>query len=99
MNYFKKHGEIALLVVILVTIGLFGVSRLLPDMGMAQKILMLSTLIFWIIALGWCLFKTDFPFFRRHKQQIGLSLLVIYTVILALATVSEVMELGWFDWL
>jgi len=99
MNYLRKHGELGILLVVLITTLLFGLSRLLPEMGVLQKILMLIALIFWVVALGWCLFKADFPFLRRNKEKIGLGLLVAYALILALATVSEILELGWFEWL
>ncbi len=99
MNYFRKNGEMGLLLIVVLTAALLGISRLLPEMGSAQKGLMLLTLVFWLVSLGWCLFQADFPFFRRYKSQLALGLLIAYAVILALATASEILELGWFEWL
>ncbi len=56
-------------------------------------------LIFWVVAFAYCIFKSEFPFFRGHKEVIGLTILVVYVIILGLATVSEIFEFDWFYWI
>ena len=99
MKYLRQHGEIFLLIIVALAAGLFGLSQLFPSLSAPQKALLLIALIFWIVSFAYCLFKSDFPFFREHKGTIGLTLLIVYVIILGLATVSEIFELGWFDWL
>jgi uncharacterized membrane protein len=99
MNYLKQHGEVFLLIIAIITAVLLGTSQLFADQSLPQKILLGVGLIFWIVAFAYCLFKSDFPFFRKNAARIGLTLLIIYVIILGLATISEIFELGWFDWL
>ncbi|HOO78350.1 MAG TPA: hypothetical protein PK636_06455 [bacterium] len=99
IDYLKAHGEATLLLIAAITGILLGISQLFPEMGTPQQIFLLATLIFWIAALAWCLFKAEFPFFRRYKAGIALVLLTAYALVLAVATISEVFELGWFGWL
>jgi len=99
MNYLRQHGELFLFSVIIVTVALFGIAQLLPSMSLPQKIVMAVALIFWIVAFSYCLFRSEFPLFRKYKGEIGLTVLVAYVIVLGLATASEIFELGWFDWL
>lgn len=98
MKYLKAHGEMFLLIVAVITAALWGVSQIFPFLSLAQKVVLGAMMIFWIAGFSYCLFKSDFPFFRRYKAQIGLTILIIYVVSLGVMTVSEVFELGWFDW-
>lgn len=99
MNYLKKHGEVFLIFIVAITAALWGISQLFPSLSAPQKIFLLIMLIFWIVSFAYCLFKSDFPFFRKYKAEIGLTLLIIYVIVLGLATISEIFEIGWFDWL
>ena len=38
-------------------------------------------------------------FYQKYKSEIWLVVLFLYVITLGLATMSEVFELGWFDWL
>ncbi len=99
MNYLKKHGEIFLILIVIITAALWGGSQIFPSLSAPQKALLVVMLVFWVVSFAYCLFKSDFPFFRKNKETIGLILLVAYVVVLGLATVSEIFELGWFNWL
>lgn len=99
MNYLKKHGEIFLILIVIITAALWGISQIFPPLSAPQKALLVVMLVFWVASFAYCLFKSDFPFFRKNKETIGLTLLVAYVVVLGLATVSEIFELGWFNWL
>lgn len=41
------------------------------------------------------------PFYKRYSGEILLAVLAIYVILLGLATISELLDLGWFkfDWL
>lgn len=99
MNYLRKHGEIFLLIIILVAGALWGAARLFPPMSLPQKGLLLALLAFWTASFAYCLFKSDFPFFRARGDQIGLTVLIVYVIALGVLTVSEIFGLGWFDWI
>jgi hypothetical protein len=99
MKYLKEHGEIFLLIVAVVTAALWGISQLFPVLSLPQKVILGAMLIFWIAGFSYCIFKSDFPFFRKYKAQIGLTILVVYVITLGIMTISEVFELDWFDWL
>jgi len=99
MNYLRQHGEIFLLLIVGITAVLFGISQLFPALSPPQKAFLLAALLFWIVSFAYCLFKSDFPFLRKYKAEIGLTILVIYVIILGIGTVSELFNLGWFDWL
>ena len=99
MSYLRRRGEVGLLLVILGTAALWGVSRLLPPFSFPQKLLLVLTLIFWIGGFAWCLFRAEFPFLKKHSGTIGLAILILYVLVLGLATVSEVFDLNWFSWL
>ena len=105
MDYLRKHGEVFLLVLIAVTAAIWFLSTLFPAalevsaLKSPRKMLMLLMGIIWIVGFAYCVFKSDFPFFRSHKETIGLTLLIVYVVILALGTISEIFDLGWFYWL
>lgn len=99
MTYLRQNGEIFLLLIVIITGALFGISQLFPGLSAPQKVFLLAALIFWIVSFAYCLFKSDFPFFRKYKAEIGLTLLIVYVIILGLGTVSEFFELGWFAWL
>ncbi len=38
-------------------------------------------------------------FYKKYKGVIWLVVFILYVIILGLATISEVFEFGWFDWL
>ena len=99
MKYLKEHGEILLSIIVVTTAALWGISQIFPALSLAQKVILGLMMIFWIVSFSYCLFKSDFPFFRKYKGQIGLTILIIYVISLGVMTVSEVFELGWFDWL
>lgn len=99
MNYLRKHGEIFLVIIIGITAALWGISRLFPPLSAPYKILLLVMLLFWVISFAYCIFKSKFPFFLRYKVKIGLTILIVYVVILGLATISEILELDWFYWI
>ena len=105
MDYLRKHGELFLLVLIVVTAVIWFLSTLFPaDPAISvikspRKMLLILMGIIWIVGFAYCVFKSDFPFFRKHKETIGLTLLIAYVIVLALGTVSEIFDLGWFYWL
>ena len=99
MNYLRKNGEIFLMIIIGITAALWGIAQLFPPLSGPYKIFLIVMLIFWILAFAYCVFKSDFPFFRRYKETIGLVILIIYVIVLGLATVSEIFELDWFYWI
>jgi hypothetical protein len=99
MIYLRRHGEVFLLLVVLITGALWGISRIFPPFSGPQKIFLAVMLIFWILGFAYCLFRSEFPFFKRHSSSIGLTILIVYVVILGLATVSEIFDLNWFSWL
>ncbi|UCD85501.1 MAG: hypothetical protein JSU92_04735 [Deltaproteobacteria bacterium] len=37
-------------------------------------------------------------FWEKYKGEIGLGILILYVILLALATIDDGMELGWFNW-
>jgi hypothetical protein len=37
-------------------------------------------------------------FWEKYKGEIGLGILILYVIFLALATIDDGMELGWFHW-
>lgn len=98
MNYLRRHGELFLAVIVCITAALWGIAQFCQPLSPAYKILMFAMLIFWIPSFAYCVFKSEFPFFRRYKQTIGLTILVAYVIILGLATISEIFELDWFNW-
>ncbi len=98
MKYLKEHGEIFLLIIAVVTAALWGVSLLFPALSLSQKVVLGVMMIFWIVAFAYCLFKSDFPFFKKYKGQIGMTILIVYVISLGVMTISEVFELDWFDW-
>jgi len=99
MGYLRRHGEVCLLLVVLIAASLWGLSRFFAPFSFSQKALLAATLLFWITGLACCLFRSEFPFFRKHSQAIGLAILVVYVVVLGLGTVAEIFELNWFSWL
>ena len=99
MKYLKEHGEILLSIIVVTTAALWGISQIFPALSLPQKVILGIMMLFWIVSFSYCLFKSDFPFFRKYKGQIGLTILILYVIVLGLATISEVFELGWFDWL
>ncbi len=99
MNYLRKHGEIFLIIIVVITAALWGISQLFPPLSTPQKIFMIIMLVFWLVGFAYCLFKSDFPFFRQYKTTIGLTILIAYVIVLGLATVSEIFELNWFSWI
>ncbi len=99
MNYLRKHGELFLAVIICITAALWGIVQLCQPLSAPYKILLIVMLLFWIAAFSYCIFKSDFPFFRSNKEIIGLTILVSYVIILGVATVSEIFELDWFYWI
>lgn len=99
MNYLRKNGEVFLLVIVLVAGALWGAARLFPPMSLPQKGLLLLLLLFWTVSFAYCLFRSDFPFFRKYQAPIGLAVLVVYVIALGVLTVSEIFDLGWFDWI
>ncbi|MFH1037425.1 MAG: hypothetical protein V1789_01980 [PVC group bacterium] len=99
MNYLRKHGEIFLLLIVCLTAALWGIAQLFPPLSTPQKIVLIVMLVFWVAAFAYCLFRSDFPFFRRYKETIGLTILIVYVIVLGLATVSEIFDLGWFSWI
>jgi len=105
MDYLRKHGEIFLLILIIVCAGIWLLSTAFPaeprvsTLKSPRKMLLLVMGAIWIAGFAYCVFKSEFPFFRRNKETIGLTVLIIYVVILALGTVSEIFDLGWFYWL
>lgn len=99
MSYLRRQGEVGLLLVVLGTAALWGVSRLFPPFSFPQKALLVFTLLFWIAGFAWCLFRSEFPFLKKHSQTIGLVVLIAYVFLLGLATVSEIFDLSWFAWL
>jgi len=99
MMYLHRHGEVLLILVILIFGGLWGLSLLFPPYSTAQKCLLVISLLFWIAGLTYCLFRSEFPFFKKHGPAIGLVILVAYVAVLTMGTVSEIFDLGWFYWL
>ncbi len=99
MIYLRRNGEIFLLLVVLITGALWGISQVFPPFSAPQKIFLVVTLLFWIFGFAYCLFRSEFPFFKRHSSAIGLAILIVYVGILGLATVSEIFDLNWFAWL
>jgi len=99
MNYLRKNGEIFLLVIILIAGALWDAARLFQPMSLPQKGLLLALLVFWTVSFAYCLFKSDFPFFRKYQGPIGLTILIVYVIALGVLTVSEIFALGWFDWI
>ena len=99
MIYLRRHGEVFLLLVILITAVLWGIAQLFPPFSAPQKIFLVVTLLSWIFGFAYCLFRSDFPFFKKHASAIGLAILIVYVVVLGLATVSEIFDLNWFSWL
>ncbi|MDP8214711.1 MAG: hypothetical protein RAO92_05470 [Candidatus Euphemobacter frigidus] len=99
MNYLRNHGEVFLLVIIIITAALWGLSQLFPPLSTPQKIFLLVMLVFWVVSFAYCLFRSEFPFFRKNAKTIGLTLLFAYVIILGLATISEIFEFDWFYWI
>lgn len=99
MNYLRRHGEIFLVIIICITAALWGLAQLCQPLSGPYKVILLMMLIFWVVAFAYCIFKSEFPFFRGNKEIIGLTILVVYVVILGLATVSEIFEFDWFNWI
>lgn len=99
MRYLHRHGEVYLLLVVLVFAGLWGLSRLFPPLSPPQKSFLAAALLAWIAGFTDCLFRSEFPFFRKHSPALGLAILVVYVVVLGLATVAEILDLNWFSWL
>ncbi len=99
MNYLRKNGEIFLLVIVAIAGALWGAARLFPPMSLPQKGLLLALLIFGTLSFAYCLFKSDFPFFRKYPGPIGLTVLIVYVIVLGVLTVSEIFDLGWFGWI
>ena len=99
MNYLRTHGEVFLIFIVCITAALWGISQVFPPLSTPQKAILVVMLVFWVAGFAYCLFRSDFPFFRRYKETIGLSLLIAYVIVLGLATVSEILDLGWFSWI
>ena len=99
MNYLRRHGEIFLLALLAAAGGLWGIARAFPPMSAGQQIFLLLAFVVWTAGFAYCVFKSEFPWFRRYKVEIALTLLVLYVVSLALVTISELFDLGWFAWL
>jgi FtsH-binding integral membrane protein len=99
ISYLRRQGEVFLLLVVVITAALWGVSQLFPPFSMPQKVLLAVTLLFWIAGFAACLFLSEFPFFKQHSSAIGLAILIVYVVVLGLATASEILDLNWFAWL
>lgn len=99
MEYLRRQGEVFLLLVVLITAALWGISRLFPPFSLPQKVLLAVTLLFWVAGFAYCIFRSRFPFFKKHSAAIGLAVLILYVAVLGLATVSEIFSLGWFAWL
>ncbi len=99
MTYLRRHGEIFLILLVLIFGGLWGLSRIFPPYSLAQKCLLVISLLLWIVGLAYCLFRSEFPFFKKHGPAVGMVLLIAYVTVLALGTVSEIFDLGWFSWL
>ncbi|HDL63818.1 MAG TPA: hypothetical protein ENH12_00365, partial [Proteobacteria bacterium] len=66
MNYLRKHGEIFLVIIICITAALWGLAQLCQPLSAPYKILLVVMLIFWVVAFAYCIFKSEFPFFRGH---------------------------------
>ena len=99
MRYLHRHGEVYLFLVVLVFAGLWGFSWLFPPLSLPQKSFLAVALLAWIAGCADCLFRSEFPFFRKHSPAIGLTVLVVYVVMLGLATAAEIFDLNWFSWL
>ena len=99
MNYLRRHGEIFLLALAGTVLGLWGIARAFPPGSVGQRIFLIAALVVWTAGFAYCVFRSEFPFFRRYKVQIVLTLLVLYVISLALVTISELFDLGWFAWL
>lgn len=99
MEYLRRQGEVFLLLVVIITAALWGVSQLFSPFSLPQKIFLASALLFWVAGFAYCIFRSRFPFFRKHSATIGLVILILYVAVLGLATVSEIFNLGWFAWL
>lgn len=95
----RRQGEVSLLLVILITAALWGISQLFPQFSLPQKVFLAVTLLFWIAGFAYCLFRCQFLFFQKHSSAIGLGILIVYVIVLGLATVSEIFGLNWFSWL
>ena len=98
MSYLRNHGEVFLLIIVAIAAALWGAAQFFPPMSVPQKALLLTLLVFWVIAFAYCLFKSDFPFFRKYKAEIGITVLIVYVIALGVLTVSEIFDLGWFNW-
>ncbi len=99
IDYLRGHGEVFLVLLAAVMAVLWGISRIFPPMSAAQQVILAAMIILWTAGFAWCVFKTKFPFFSRHKVEIAIILLVLYVISLALITVSELFDLNWFSWL
>lgn len=100
MSFLRTHGEVFLLLLAAATAALWLAAReFFPPLSASQQVLLLAALVLWTAGLAWCLFRASFPFFSRYKVQIAVTFLILYVISLALITVSELFDLGWFSWL
>ncbi|MDP8236542.1 MAG: hypothetical protein P9M08_09160 [Candidatus Erginobacter occultus] len=99
ISYLRRRGEVFLLLVVVITAALWGISQLFPPFSPPQKLILAVTLLFWIAGFASCLFLSQFPFVKKHSSAIGLAILIVYVVVLGLATASEILGLNWFAWL
>jgi len=86
-----------LLLVMVFTLAGAWVATVVPSMrGRAP---LGAAIGFALIAVCFLKEQSILAFCRKHSASLSLAGILIYVVLLGLATYSELFDLGWFDWL